>query len=402
MAVPRSRAGVDRALAALNEQRHRLAGALVAMDTGQGGLAHLRAPGLRGATRRLADRLQPRIDALWAGFAALGTVLDTAERLRTSTRWPSRAQLAEIALLLERPIGALSQQPIAAVLEQPIAAVLEQPIADDTLPEAYRTVPVPELCRRLDHDHRQVRAALDHLDARVAAVIALLGDLECRLAAAGPGSPELDAHAATVRDLRNHATADPLGTDLDGPAVRALVTAVETTAARLAQQAAERARYPARRAALRETLDRLADAESRARDAYALATEKIHDPRLPPATDSEPALRRRLGTLDRLDVVAQDQALPALERAVTEALDHATARHEFADGLLARREELRGRLEAYRMKALRLGLIERADVHAGYTAARTLLWTAPCDLPAATRAVVAYQRSLLTTPGGTA
>ncbi|SHN46676.1 hypothetical protein [Cryptosporangium aurantiacum] len=387
MAAPRSRGGVDRGLAALNERRQQLAAALVAMDTEHGGLAHLRSPGLRGATAEVAERVRVQVDALWAGFAALGTVLDAAARLRTSARWPSRTQVTEVS------------------------ALLEAPIADESLPGAYRVLGAAALCYRLDEDCRQIRGTLTVVDERVAALTALLGRLESALTdadaglgvGAGPApaaDAEVDAHRTALRELRARATADPLGTDPAGADVQRLVAAVEKTAARLARQAALRAGYPARRAAVQEALDRLAAAESAARDVYALATEKIHDPRLPAATDSEPALRRRLATLERLDVVALDTALPALERSVREALDHAGERHRFADGLLARREELRGRLEAYRAKAARLGLIERSDVLAGYSAARALLWTAPCDLPAATRAVVAYQRSLLESPGG--
>src|SRR5690606_36346842 len=56
-------------------------------------------------------------------------------------------------------------------------------------------------------------------------------------------------------------------------------------------------------------------------------------------------------------------------------------------GLLDRRAELRGRLEAYRAKAARLGKDEDERLAALYGAARDVLWTAPCDLRAATGAV---------------
>jgi hypothetical protein len=64
-------------------------------------------------------------------------------------------------------------------------------------------------------------------------------------------------------------------------------------------------------------------------------------------------------------------------------------------GLLDRRTELRGRLEAYRAKAARLGHAESATLSALHRAAYDVLFTAPCDLLEATRAVGRYQRAVL-------
>ncbi|MCS7479592.1 hypothetical protein ACFFQW_19495 [Umezawaea endophytica] len=64
-------------------------------------------------------------------------------------------------------------------------------------------------------------------------------------------------------------------------------------------------------------------------------------------------------------------------------------------GLLERRTELRGRLEAYRAKATGLGHAENAALSVLHRAAHDVLFTAPCDLPEATRAVGRYQRAVL-------
>ena len=76
------------------------------------------------------------------------------------------------------------------------------------------------------------------------------------------------------------------------------------------------------------------------------------------------------------------------------ALRDATARNE---GLLTARNELRGRLDAYRAKALRRGLGESTELTPLADAARTALYTAPCDLDAARAAVNAYQDALTAT-----
>ena len=62
-----------------------------------------------------------------------------------------------------------------------------------------------------------------------------------------------------------------------------------------------------------------------------------------------------------------------------------------AAGLTDRRAELAGRFAAYRAKALRLGASDDPQVVALTTQIRGLLATPRTDLPALTRALVAYQ-----------
>ena len=64
-------------------------------------------------------------------------------------------------------------------------------------------------------------------------------------------------------------------------------------------------------------------------------------------------------------------------------------------GLLSRRDELRGLLEAYKAKAARLGAAEDPGLTDRYDQARELLWTAPCDLNAAADAVNRFQQAVL-------
>lgn len=67
---------------------------------------------------------------------------------------------------------------------------------------------------------------------------------------------------------------------------------------------------------------------------------------------------------------------------------------ELATGLVERRAELRGRFEAYRARALRLGRIEEPGLLRLEEEIRRLLWTRPAELAGATRAIGAYQRLL--------
>jgi hypothetical protein len=88
------------------------------------------------------------------------------------------------------------------------------------------------------------------------------------------------------------------------------------------------------------------------------------------------------------------EELAGLERSVRQALERAGELRGAAEGLIARRDELRGRLDAYRAKAARSGFAEEAGLTDRYQAAHDLLYTAPCRLAAATQAVHAYQQAL--------
>jgi hypothetical protein len=171
---------------------------------------------------------------------------------------------------------------------------------------------------------------------------------------------------------------------------------------RVAALVAVRDGYPRRLAELGALLDQVAAAEDSRASAYARAIAKIADPGLPPATATVSVLRARLGELDTLyHGSAWSQladAADALESAGTRSRDRAQELRELADGLLARRDELRGRLEAYRAKAAGLGYAEHDALTEAHAKARELLYTAPCDLRAATRAVFAYQQALAALP----
>jgi hypothetical protein len=84
-----------------------------------------------------------------------------------------------------------------------------------------------------------------------------------------------------------------------------------------------------------------------------------------------------------------------LERDIESARKDVEELRTRAAGLLERRRELRSRLENYLAVAVERGFAEAAEIGAGYTRARELLWTKPCDLRAATQAVHDYQRAVI-------
>ncbi|MBP2327652.1 hypothetical protein JOF56_008037 [Kibdelosporangium banguiense] len=149
--------------------------------------------------------------------------------------------------------------------------------------------------------------------------------------------------------------------------------------------------------ALKARLDELAAEETLTEQTYALASDKIAEPNLPPHSAAAPILRERLAVAEqyapqgRLPSAA---ALADMSAAVDDALSKTRDAREVAIGSIDRRDRLRGRLKGYQAMAVRLRIAEEAEVGQRYVLARDLLWTQPCDLGAATRAVNAFQRAV--------
>jgi hypothetical protein len=198
------------------------------------------------------------------------------------------------------------------------------------------------------------------------------------------------ARELVLTDVLTVATADPL------PGIETRLGELRT---RLAGYAALRDSFDGRLAGLDHVLSDIEATETTAAQTYAAVREKIANPGIEaPTADGSARLRPRLRALaDRRDSgdwarLATD--VDELDRAAADALDAAQRALRAAGGLLDRRAELRGRLEAYRVKAARLGYGEDLELEKYHQQAQELLFTAPCDLPAATRALNRYQQGL--------
>lgn len=207
----------------------------------------------------------------------------------------------------------------------------------------------------------------------------------------------LDEADRLLGDITRVLLSDPLGADLSGLArVTELVAradAERTSAAELQASLTQRLRDA--RTLLAE-LDAAQTAAGAAGDAAAgrfpgeqIITVRRTDPR------PELAAIEALAAAGHWALISP--RLSAWRRQTTEhltALQEATARNA---ALLAERNELRGRLDAYRAKALSRGLGEDPVLSPLAQAARDHLHQAPCDLAAARTAVDTYQDALSAT-----
>jgi Caspase domain len=143
-------------------------------------------------------------------------------------------------------------------------------------------------------------------------------------------------------------------------------------------------------AALAAALAGLVAAEEAATRAYGYASTRIADLGRPAPGSTAAALRDRLAAAGE----ACGSGEAALRGEIETAHAAAVAARRAYEQALERREELRGRLAVHLAVAVRRGVGERDRLTTLYRRARDLLYTRPCDLRAATRAVWAYGQAV--------
>lgn len=212
--------------------------------------------------------------------------------------------------------------------------------------------------------------------------------------------PLLRTARQLVDSMTATATHDPLSVD-----PTAAEQAVERARARVDNLAAKRAALPQHLEEAKGLIAELTRLIPEGQTAMHETRAKIANPAglLQPldaaALDAGP---QGLGPwLTRLAQSAEDgQWLPAVEgleswrRVANGWLDNAKRIVVANRAPLARRNELRGLLDAYRAKAGATGLGEDSDVDAIYDEARAALYTAPCDLETAAQLVGRYREAV--------
>lgn len=391
-----SREGVDHALRGLREDKERIAASLLDLD-GHHGNRLLQGARLTGETWRRWDRAQARLATLWRLFDAYQRVLDEAGELRERRSRPDAATLAELTRMLTGP-----------AVEVPGGEI---PLERRTLlgPQEKR-VTLDEAVATMSAAYEFVAGEIAAADAAWNALLVPLEEAEeswrdtARLAQSLDGTrhPELDRLGRELTALGQVVRTDPLSLVRDGRADTARLGRLRAALDRLRDELAAmvdlRDGYTERAERIAARLAEVEEAERRARDVREAALLKIESPGLPDTPPNAPVLRERLAALEALRADGRWEELAErvadLDDAATAALERANRDLLLGAGLLDRRGELRGRLEAYRAKAARLGFAEDDALTGLYERARELLWTAPCDLRRSTAAVAEYQRAI--------
>ena len=327
---------------------------------------------------------------LWDGYGMLTALITTARAARNQRRFTDSEKSAYVHQVLGRSVTlSTTTVPLAqrGLLGAGQVSTTCSPAELLSAMEAAFKTAVDVAVRAGDVWHRLMPEA-----ATVASSLAHLRGLT--------RSATLDEADRRLGDFTATLAADPLGCDEQAlAAVRALLERAD----------AERTSAGELREALTQRLT----------DAHALAGQLTEAARAAAAAEQDvagrfadtaiaavsgPDLRPDLAALDALAAAGHWALIsPRLADWSRRARDRIAALRDAAArnaGMLADRNELRGRLDAYQAKAGRRGLAEDPALAPLAERARGALYTAPCDLGAARTAVNAYQDAVarLTAP----
>jgi hypothetical protein len=359
---------------------------------------------LTGVTKQRWDAAAAGLTTLWETFTAYSAVVDRAAEILAGLRRSPGPQLTEITSLLNGPSVQLNR-PSSALARGDITS---SGVTTVTLSAAVRDMkqafaPVADVVSAAEAVWNEAADKLQQIETGLSSARQQANGIADETLAGALTAAETDL--AQLRDVLNH---DPLALWQGGRTdLTRLGRLQERTAAavtRAGELAALREDAGRRIAAVAAVVQAARDAWQDAMAARERAATKIAAVALP----TPPSVRDLAGRLASLDTLRAEGRWARLDSELDLAEKQATAvakacrdSEQQATALLDRRDELRGLLDAYRARAAKLGGAEDSDLDARYDRARDLLWTAPCDLPAATDAVTGYQQAVLalTTPG---
>ncbi len=344
---------------------------------------------LTGGTAAAWTDATEALTQLWDGYRMLTELIAQARDLRNQRRFTDadKAQYRHLVLgesiTLSTTTVPLAQRGLLGQRQKTLTCTPAELLS--AMEAAFATA-VGVVTRAADVWQR--------LLAEAAAAAAALAGVRALSRAAGGPTAALDEADRRLGAFTATLASDPLGVDeRDLDAVNALIAradAERTSATELRDSLTRRladARNLARQ--LTEAAGAAAVAEDNAAGRFAdTAVTVVTGPDLRP----DLAAIEALGTAGLWSLVSP--RLYEWNRTAQDRLTRLRAATAANSGLLAARNELRGRLDAYRAKSVSRGLSEDSDLTPLAEAARTALFTAPCDLDAARAAVDAYQEAL--------
>jgi len=401
MATVMTREQAAAAVAAATAERDGIQANLLDLD-GSFGKRMLAGAALTGESKQRWEAAAAGLAALWETFTAYAAVVDRAAELLAGARRSSDRELAQITTLLTGTSVEVTRS-VPLVRRDLTETGRSRLTVAAAVREMRRTfASVADVVAAAESVWNETADGLSEIGAELDAAKKQLGDggddeVASALAAAGD-------ELGRLRDLLN---ADPLALWQGGSVDTARLGRLRKQAAEVAARAAEIGRV---RADAQRRISAAAAAVSAAAAAFAdavaardRAAARISAAELPPPPAETAGLDVRLGALDKLKAAGRWARLAAeLDTIEAEA---ATADQRYreaqraAAALLGRRDELRGLLDAYQIKAARLGAAEDSELSKLYDEAHELLWTAPCDLAAAAAAVTRYQQAILALSG---
>jgi hypothetical protein len=402
MATKMSREQAAAAVAKATAERDSIQANLLDLD-GSFGKRMLAGATLTGESKLRWEAAAADLAALWEIFNAYAAVVNEAAELVAGAGRLSDRQLAHVTTWLTGASVELTRQ-------QPLGrrGLTETGRSDLTLDAAVQEMKrafasVAGVVAAAESVWNETADGLGEIGTQLAAAKEQLGDLSD-----DEVTGALTAAEDELGQLRDALNSDPLalwqGGRVDTTRLERLRAQAAAATVRAADLARLRVNARQRISAAQAAVAAATTAREGADAARSAAAAKIARNYLPPPPPEAPDLDVRLATLGKLEAAGRWARLAAeLDTIETEAAA-ATERYRDAGraaaALLDRREELRGLLDAYQAKSVRLGAAEDTELGKLYAQAHDLLWTAPCDLAIAAAAVRHYQEAILALTGG--
>ncbi len=353
---------------------------------------------LTGDTKRRWDATAATLATLWQVYSAYSAVVDQAAEAVARHLGPR--ELAAITGLLGGRSVQLASGP-APLAGRDLADSGREDLTLATAVARMRGAftAVTEVVSAAEQVWTEVAGRLDAAGAelaRVAPLAATLGDEAL--------TGELAAVQGKLARLRDTLNSDPLalwrgGGKVDTSGADRLAEQAAAAASRVDELVRLRDEARQRIAGLTTATATARSARADAVAAWRQAATKIAAAALPPQPGDLADQSARLAGLGTLLAGGRWTRLASELDLLDRELATATAGFKEAEravvAAMAKRDELRGLLGAYRAKAARLGAVEDPGLAERYDRARDLLWTAPCDLAAAEAAVASYQQAVL-------
>ena len=402
MATQMSREQAAAAAAEAAAERDSIQANLLDLD-GSFGKRMLAGATLTGESKLRWEAAADDLATLWEIFNAYAAVVDKAAELVAGAGRLSDRELALVTTWLTGASVELTRQ-------KPLGSrgLTETGRSDLTLAAAVQEMKrafasVADMVAAAESVWNATADGLNEIGAQLAAATEQLGDLSDDEATSALAAAEDEL--GQLRDVLN---SDPLtlwqGGRADTTRLERLGMQAAAATARVADLARLRADARLRISAARAAVAAVTAAREQADAARSAAAAKIAKDCLPPPPPEAADLDVRLATLGKLVAAGRWARLAAELDAIDAEAAAATQRYHDAERaaatLLAKREELRGLLDAYQAKAVRLGAAEDTELAMRHQHAHDLLWTAPCDLAVAAAAVTHYQLGILALSGG--
>src|SRR5712691_701934 len=397
MTFPLTREQAQAAATTASAERDTIQANILELD-GSFGKRLLAGAPLTGQSRDSWEKTSATLARLWETFTAYSAVIDRASEILNAPGRIPAMRVGEAVSLLTGP---------SVRLTRAVAPLSQRELTSGGLTQMTLQATVREMRGSFSEVAAVLTAAENVWNEMSEGIRQITSDLE----AAKRQLPGLDGgelggsltHAEnSLRELRERLNSDPLTFWTGGQVDTSRLSRLRQEAGAAVTQVNElaRVRTDADRR-LAEIAAAIAEAQQAWQDATVAtqrATARVAAPPGDPLPDVSWLVRRTSGltelkTAGRWTRLASE--LDAIDKQAANVIRRCKEVEQAATGLVEQRDQLRGLLDAYRAKAGGIGAAENAELDQRYQQAKNLLWTAPCDLAAATAAVNGYQQAIL-------